>query len=106
MGYIIRPFKLGKINLATTSRAEEVLQNVAIIVSTIKGSVPHARELGISQRYLDMPINIARQSLSAAILDAVQSFERRAEIVNITFETDINTPSKLMPILEVNILDE
>lgn len=40
----------GKLNLAPETLEEEVLQNVAIIVSTPKFSVPLDRGLGLAQR--------------------------------------------------------
>ena len=49
MAYIVKAFTPGKLNLAPETLEEEVLQNVAIIVSTPKFSVPLDRGLG----YLD-----------------------------------------------------
>lgn len=40
MAYIVKAFTPGKLNLAPETLGEEVLQNVAIIVSTPKFSVP------------------------------------------------------------------
>ena len=40
MAYIVKAFTPGKLNLAPETLEEEVLQNVAIIVSTPKFSVP------------------------------------------------------------------
>ena len=46
MAYIVKAFTPGKLNLAPETLEEEVLQNVAIIVSTPKFSVPLDRGLG------------------------------------------------------------
>jgi len=38
----------------------EVMQNVRIILTTRKGTVPLDRDFGISQEFLDSPINITQ----------------------------------------------
>ena len=53
MAYIVKAFTPGKLNLAPETLEEEVLQNVAIIVSTPKFSVPLDRGLGLAQRFID-----------------------------------------------------
>ena len=106
MSYIVRAYSLKKINLSTTTTVEDVLQNLAVIVSTPQQSVPLDRGFGMPQRYLDKPLPIANQLLVAEVLDAVEEYEPRAEIVDITFEIDESAPGRLIPILEVNVLDE
>ena len=54
MAYIVKAFTPGKLNLAPETLEEEVLQNVAIIVSTPKFSVPLDRGLGLAQRFIDI----------------------------------------------------
>ena len=83
---------------------EEVLQNVAIIVSTPKFSVPLDRGLGLAQRFIDKPIQVAQSILISEVLDAVEEYEPRAEVTNVTFEAG-ETPGLLVPVLEVNIVD-
>lgn len=38
------------------------------------------------------------------VLDAVEKYEPRAEVTNVTFETG-ETPGLMVPVLEVNIVD-
>lgn len=104
MAYIVKAFASGKINLAPESTTEEVLQNVAIIVSTPKFSVPLDRGIGLAQRFIDKPIQIAKTILISEILDAIEAFEPRAEVTNVTFEIG-ETPGLMIPVLEVNIVD-
>lgn len=92
------------INLAPETTTEEVLQNVAMILSTPKFSVPLDRGLGLAQRFLDMPIQSAQAVLVSEVLDALERDEPRAEVVNVTFEQG-ETPGKLIPVVEVNIID-
>ena len=98
MAYIVKAFTPGKLNLAPETLEEEVLQNVAIIVSTPKFSVPLDRGLGLAQRFIDKPIQVAQSILISEVLDAVE------EVTNVTFEAG-ETPGLLVPVLEVNIVD-
>lgn len=101
---IVKAFTPGKLNLAPETLEEEVLQNVAIIVSTPKFSVPLDRGLGLAQRFIDKPIQVAQSILISEVLDAVEEYEPRAEVTNVTFEAG-ETPGLLVPVLEVNIVD-
>lgn len=103
MAYIVKAYEPGAINLAPESVVEEVLQNVAMIVSTPKFSVPLDRGLGLAQRFLDKPIATAQSILISEVLDAVEEYEPRAEVKNVTFELG-DTPGVLIPVLEVNII--
>ena len=53
MAYTVKAFALEAVNLAPESTLEEILQNVAVIISTPKFSVPLERGLGLSQRFID-----------------------------------------------------
>lgn len=104
MAYIVKAYALEKISLAPENTTEEVLQNVAIILSTPKFSVPLERGLGLAQRFLDKPIQAAQSILISEVLDAIEAFEPRAEVENVTFELG-DRPGTLIPIVEVNITD-
>lgn len=104
MACIVKAFTPGKLNLAPETLEEEVLQNVAIIVSTPKFSVPLDRGLGVGatvHRQADTGCTIY---LDFGVLDAVEEYEPRAEVTNVTFEAG-ETPGLLVPVLEVNIVD-
>ena len=64
MAYIVKAYDLTKINLAPATREEEILQNVAVIISTPKFSVPLDRGLGMAQRFLENSSRFRRPSLS------------------------------------------
>lgn len=104
MAYIVKGYQPGKINLAPESTEEEVLQNVAMIISTVQFSVPLDRGFGLAGRFIDKPIQTAQAILVSEVLDAVEKYEPRADIVSVTFEHG-ETPGILIPIVEVNIID-
>lgn len=104
MAYIIKAFEPGNIILTPESTKEEVLQNIAMIVSTPQYSVPLDRGFGLSQRFVDKPIQTAQAILVSEVLDAIEKYEPRAEVINVSFEQG-KKPGFLIPIVEVNIID-
>ena len=104
MAYTVKAYALEKINLAPEDTTEEVLQNVAVILSTPKFSVPLERGLGLAQRFRDKPIPAAQSILISEALEAIEEFEPRAEVENVTFELG-DRPGTLIPIVEVKIID-
>lgn len=104
MAYIVKGYQPGKISLAPESTEEEVLQNVAMIILTVQFSVPLDRGFGLAGRFIDKPIQTAQAILVSEVLDAVEKYEPRADIVSVTFEQG-ETPGNLIPIVEVNIID-
>lgn len=103
MSYKVQAFAFGKINLAPKTTIEEVLQNVAVILSTPKFSVPLDRGLGLSQRFLDKPIQAAQPILISEVMDAIEEYEPRAEIENVYFVLG-ERPGTMIPVVEVNIV--
>ena len=107
MAYIVTAYENPKINLAPETIVEEVLQNVSMIISTPQYTVPLDRGFGLPQRFIDKPLPIAQAILVSEVLDAIEKYEPRAEIGNITFVQDQNgaQAGKLIPRVEVNIID-
>ncbi|MBE6012077.1 MAG: hypothetical protein E7234_05920 [Lachnospiraceae bacterium] len=104
MAYIVKANQAAKINLAPETIKEEVLQIIAILLSTPQFSVPLDRGLGLKQRFLDKPIPAAKAILVSEVLDAIEKYEPRAEVVSVTFEGE-EMAGKLIPIVEVNIIE-
>lgn len=76
------------INFSPSSELEEILQNVRIICSTPKYSVPMDRELGVDADFLDQPMNTVGAKYKAEIIQAVRRFEPRARVTRIEFYRD------------------
>ena len=73
MGYKITMSEIGPISLNETDPVKSILQNVSIILRTIKGSCPMYRGFGIDATLIDRPIpaakvlrNMSRASVSRA----------------------------------------
>lgn len=102
MSYKVKAYDPKKINIAPKTDVEEILQNVSMIISTPKFSVPLDRGFGLSQRFVDMPIKAAKSVFIAEIIDAVERNEPRAEVISVAIKhTDV--PGVLIPIVEVEI---
>lgn len=98
---------LGDINFYPETVAEEVVQNVRCIVSTIAGSVPLDRAFGVAWDALDKPIPLARALMQAAVFDAVRQYEPRAVIQSVTWD---DTPGDAIdgimhPVLTLSLAD-
>ena len=105
MAYIVKAESPYKINLAPETTQEEILQNVAVILSTPKFSVPLDRGLGMAQRFLDKPIQAAQSIMVSEVLEAIEQYEPRVQVDNVTFELG-KCPGALIPIAEVSIIDD
>lgn len=81
---------LTNINLMPATEAEEVVQNVRMILATMKGTVPLDRSFGIDGRFIDEPISAARARAAAEITSAIHEQEPRAKVKKIFFDGDIS----------------
>lgn len=91
------------LTLNETGAVASVLQNVAIILATRRGTCPLYRDFGISMDFLDRPMPVAKTLAYAEIKEAVEAYESRAQVVNITFSESPENPGQLNPVVEVNI---
>lgn len=96
------------ITLTPQNSAEEIIQNVNVIVSTVLGNVPLDRGFGIDGKIIDLPAFKGKSKLAISILESIQDFEPRIEVTNISFAEDFENAEKgiLIPELEVRIKDE
>lgn len=103
MTYVVHPASLEKVQLTNKlTRTQEILQNVALILCTPKGSLPLDREFGTDQSYVDKPPGVARTMLVAEVKEAME-LEPRVELVDLSF--DHSESGKLTPMVEVKILE-
>ena len=106
MTYKVTAADLNGLQMNVTDTVASVIQNVAVILATRKGDVPLYRDFGLSQTFVDKPIPAARVLLYAEVKEAVEQYEPRAEVVDITFQEDRSAPGRLIPTVEVEIINE
>lgn len=90
------------INL-NASGVEEILQNVSIIISTPKGTVPLDRKFGINTNMLDLPIEVAENLLTVQIIEAIQEYEERVQVEKVSYAKNHIT-GKLEPKVQVSLI--
>lgn len=100
-----RPAGIETLRLGETETAAAILRNVAVILSTRKGSVPLYRDFGVSWDALDKPLPVAQTMLIPEIREAIETWEPRASFLGVTFAQDPSAPGTLIPTVEVEIHD-
>lgn len=102
--YVTEEERAYTLNEADT--VESVLQNVALILSTIRGTVPTYREFGIDGTIIDRPLPAAKALMLTTVKEAIEEYEPRAEVLRVTFETDKLDPGRLIPTVEIDIISD
>lgn len=101
MSYVVTRKTISNIDLAPDTEVAEILQNVQTLINIEKGTIPLDREMGISEKIIDMPIVQAKGKYMNEIFNNIRKYEPRATIGNITFTADLN--GTLQPRIEVII---
>ena len=106
MSYKVNATDLTNIRFNETDTLSSVLQNIAVILCTPKGSVPQYRESGLTVTMLDKPTPMAKMMMRAEVREAIERWEPRAQFVSMTFEERITQPGTLWPTVEVEIIGD
>lgn len=106
MSYQVSATDLENIRLNELETVNAVLQNIALILATPKGSVPFYRDFGISNEFLDKPMPVAKVMMIGEVREAIETWEPRAAVRNVSFAQDPLEPGKLIPAVEVEIVAE
>jgi phage baseplate assembly protein W len=93
------------VNLAPETVVEEVMQNITMILLTLKNTAPLDRNFGLSARFLDKPTPAAESILVGEVHDAIEQYEPRAEILGVFFERN-EMQGKINVRVEVEIHDQ
>lgn len=74
-------------NLQETDAASSVIQNVALLLNTKKGTIPMYRDFGLPMGFVDKPINVAETIATLEIAEALEKFEPRASLKDLRFKS-------------------
>lgn len=88
MRYIDVTANLAEVDFSPMTLEKEVIQNVKMILSTPIYSVPLDRAFGTILDAVDAPMPVAKAKISANIVQAIQKFEPRAKVTNVSFSGD------------------
>ena len=103
MKYTVSAADVGKLRLNETDTVRSVLQNVAVILATPKGTVPLYRDFGVNQEYLDLPMPVAKVRMISEIREAVETWEPRATVAGVRFSAADAGKGILNPLVEVEV---
>jgi len=80
----------------------EVMQNVRILLTTRRGTVPMDRDFGISQEFLDSPVNVTRAKAEQEIFLQMKKYEPRAILRQIKWDANV-IDGKIWPTVKVEV---
>ena len=78
------------IKIMPANEIEEIVQNVRMIISTLKGTVPMDREFGLNGALLDEPISATQAKMTASIAAAIKKFEPRARLAGVSYDGQLS----------------
>lgn len=70
--------------LCETDKIKSILQNIALILRTRKGTVPMYRDFGLPMAFIGMPLPAAEAMAAQEIYDAIEAFEPRVKLNDIS----------------------
>ena len=99
---------LREINMFPKTALEEIIQNVRMILSTVRGTVPLDRNLGLDATFVDAPIMRAMMTFAVYATETIQDYEPRVAVEEIEWlpRPDAALDGRLYPGVKVRILDE
>lgn len=92
--------ELENLKLEPIDEATEIGQNVTALAVTPKGTVPLDRNMGLSMKYIDRPMRIAASMFEAELITAVDDYESRVQVTDVTTEMEEIT-GRMVPVVEV-----
>ncbi len=104
MAYKVNSAENYILSLQQNSKVLSILQNIALLLNTKRGTVPMYRDFGLPMEFVDKPIDVAETMAFVEISDALEEFEPRAKLEDVCFEKAENGIMTITA--EVSIADE
>jgi hypothetical protein len=79
-----------------------ILQNIALLIQTWKGTVPMYREFGLPMEWVNKQVPIAEVIAAQEVEDAIEAFEPRVRLIDVRVKGELDT-GKLYIEVEVEI---
>ncbi len=103
MSYTVSSKNFGTFDAGGNGVVEKILQGIANVLVTPKGSVPLYRDFGLDMRPLDRPEPIAKQRMRSNIREAVERWVPEAVVVDMDIEDDPAQPGRPIFTVEVEL---
>lgn len=93
-----------ELTLAPETETDAKVQELYILICTIKGECPMYRDFGVSNDFLHMPVDAAQTAMTMAITEALRKYMPDVELENIRFSTNEMDAMRgiLNPVVEVS----
>lgn len=101
MAYKVNSADKYSLSLQQDSKVFSVLQNIALLLNTKRGTVPMYRDFGLPMEFVDKPIDVAENMAYVEISDALEEFEPRAKLEDVYFDKTAN--GKMTITVEVSV---
>ena len=85
---------------------EEIFQNVRMILTTPKGTVPLDRDFGLSQTFLDQPTTLAKAKALPEIIEQVEKYEPRVKVTEVVWVDSGIMEGKLVPLVRIRVTED
>ena len=70
------------------TQRREIIRNVRTLLATPIGTCPLYRDFGLNTTYLDRPLSIAQNLMAVEVIEAIEKWEPRVQVKEVTFEPD------------------
>lgn len=77
--------------LGDNALEREIARNVQTILTTPVGTCPLYRDFGIDVTSVDKPMDVAKNNYAVAAMEAVDRFEPRVQVQEVTFTQDASS---------------
>ena len=104
MAYKVNSADKYSLSLQQDSKVFSVLQNIALLLNTKRGTVPMYRDFGLPMEFVDKPIDVAENMAYVEISDALEEFEPRAKLEDVYFDKTAN--GKMTITVEVSVNEQ
>ena len=104
MTYKVNSANSYSLSLQQDSKVFSVLQNIALLLNTKRGTVPMYRDFGLPMEFVDKPIDVAENMAYVEISDALEEFEPRAKLEDVYFDKTAN--GKMTITVEVSVNEQ
>lgn len=84
----------------TAEEKKQVAEEITLMFAITEGSMPMARELGLSPDVLDKGMMSADNALIAEIIDKLESMDERISVVKVEIEHDASGEAKTKVVIE------
>lgn len=101
MDYTVNSADSYTLTLVQNKETASILQNIALLLNTKKGTMPMYREFGLPMKFVDKPIDVAATLAYLEISDAIEKFEPRATLKDVTLNK--NSSGQMHITVEVSI---